>query len=160
MSGNWETGMRSRASTPAKVKRTAMTTASRGRSTKTPEIILRLSARRRRNQGLRAGRAGVHFNAGADALDAIGDNHLAFRQAAGDYGGGGCGLPQLNAALFDLLILTNYIDVIALLIRQHRFARNAQGHHRLNAFDQHVDEGAIDQGPLDRLPIRGGLTGR
>ncbi len=46
MSGNCATGMRSSASTPASVMTIAMTIASRGRSTKTAEIMARLPLRR------------------------------------------------------------------------------------------------------------------
>src|ERR1700722_9287887 len=114
--------MRSSASAPARASRMAITPGSLGRSTKTAEIMLRLIRALRR--GWWAGRAGTDLDAGSNALDAIGDDHLAVFQPTRDHGGGWRRLSQLDAALLDLVAGADHIDVIPLLVRQHRLPRN------------------------------------
>ena len=101
MSGNWATGMRSMASAPAMVMMIAMTTARRGRLTKTAEIMgsgpfyramsgqagaaqTRLWSKAGALRGHGGGRAdggGGDDGAGADALDAVDDDGFALFQA-------------------------------------------------------------------------------
>src|ERR1700761_175558 len=97
--------MRSSDSAPARVRRMAITTASRGRSTKIAEIILRFSCARRSRSGWgrRTRRTWADFYAGTSALDAVGDDHLALLQAASDNGGSRRRLTQLDATLLDLV---------------------------------------------------------
>src|SRR3984957_12108348 len=109
---------------PASVSSMATTIARRGRSMKTPEIILRLSHAR---VGWRwRGRAGADLDAGPDALDPLGDHHLALLQPAGDHGRGGRRLAQLDPPLLHLVVGADNIDVVPLLVGQHRLARNAK----------------------------------
>ncbi len=113
MSGNCATGMRSIDSTPASVMTMAMTIASRGRSTKTPEIT-RVRPRRcrpssslrrpRAEAGHRRGWAGADQGAGAHALQALDDHPLALLQPGGHRGDGGRGLAERDAALLHLVL--------------------------------------------------------
>src|SRR5439155_20733997 len=144
MSGNCATGMRNSDRTPASVIRTAMTIASRGRSTKTAEIM-RLLSRRPGRGGRRRGGAGYHLYAGSDPLDAVPDHHFAFAETRHDDRRRWCGLAEPDTPLLHLVLAVDDVDVLALLVRQHRRTRDAQSHHWLNAFDQHCDEFAIDQ---------------
>src|SRR6476661_848426 len=100
MSGNCATGMRRIDSTPASVIRMAMTIASRGRSTKTAEIMS--ACRRPRRGWRRCGRTGRHGDPGANFLDALQHDHVAVVEAAHDHRSRGRGLAELDAALLDL----------------------------------------------------------
>src|SRR4051794_34026816 len=99
MSGNCATGMRSSDSTPASVIRMAMTMASRGRSTKTAEIML--LARRPRCCWWRCGGTRCHLDARAYTLDAFQDDHVAVVESGRDHCGGRRRLAKLDTALFD-----------------------------------------------------------
>ena len=150
MSGNCDNGMRSNDSTPAIVNRKAITIASLGRSTKTAEIMLRLA----RSLGCGrwwAGRSGTDLNAWANALDAVGDDHFAVFQPAGNNGGGWRGLSQLNPALLDFVVGADHVDVVALLVGQHCLARDAERRDGLDALDENRHEGAIYERPFYRL---------
>src|ERR1700712_522514 len=133
MSGNCETGMRISDSAPARVNRTAITIASLGRSMKTEEIMLRFSLARCSGGRWRAGRSGIDLDTRADALNAVGNHHFALFQATRDRRGRGRRLPQLNSPLLHLVVGAHDIDVVALLVRQHRLAGNAKRHDGLNA---------------------------
>ena len=69
-------------------------------------------------------------------------------------------MPELDAALLDFVVGIDDVHVVALLVRQHRPARNAECHHRLDAFDQNGDETAIDQRTVHGLAGFGGTARR
>jgi len=54
-------------------------------------------------------------------------------------------LAELDAPLLCLVLRIDDIDVIALLIGQHRGARDGENGNRLDAFDQHAHELAVEQ---------------
>src|ERR1700733_3644078 len=139
MSGNCATGMRSSESTPASVITMAMTIASRGRSTKTAEIMP-LWTRRFRCGRRRRGGTGVYLDAWPHALDALEHDRFAFLEASHDDRGGRGRLAELDAALLDVVLAVDDIDVVALLIGQYRGTRDRQRFHRLSAFDQRRDK--------------------
>src|SRR5271166_3751781 len=139
MSGNCATGMRNSDRTPASVTRMAMTIASRGRSTKTAEIMP-LSARRFRRGRCRGGGTGHHLDARPHPLEAFEHDHVALVQPGHDHRCGWRRLAKLDATLLDTILAIDQIDIIALLVRQNGGARDAECFHRLNAFDQHSDE--------------------
>src|SRR6516225_12021755 len=112
MSGNWATGMRVSAISPAIVMTRAMTTARRGRSTKIAEIT-RLPPGRRR---WRAGRPRRDDLTGADTLHALGNDQFSVAHTAYDDGGRGRRLAELYAAHLRPVLRIDDIDKISLLI--------------------------------------------
>src|ERR1700761_4255276 len=109
MSGNCDRGMRCNASKPASVISTARTMASLGRSTKTAEIIRSVPHGR-----LRTHRAWIDDQAWTGALDALGDDRLAFLQTGGDHGGGWSRLAKGDAADLGFVVRTDDVNVVAL----------------------------------------------
>src|ERR1019366_10827820 len=120
-----------------------MTIASLGLSTKTAEIIRLTTA------GCRSNWTGFDLDTRPRALQSFQDHRLPLFQAAGDDRQGGGRLAQLDGPAVDFVVRTDDKDKIAAQIRHHRGARDAERGHRLNALDQHGDESAIDQRPLD-----------
>src|SRR5277367_3519115 len=107
MSGNCDTGIRVSDSAPASVSRIAMTTASRGRSIKTPEIMLRLSRtliRRPRTGRPRIGWTRADHDARPHPLDPVGHDLFAFLQPTGDHRDRRRRLPQLDPPLLHLVV--------------------------------------------------------
>src|ERR1700731_18283 len=123
MSGNWATGMRVSANRPAIVMIIAMTTASRGRSTKMAEIISLLSRRRRfcrrRLYRRRGSRAGRYRLPGTHALQPLADDKLALGEPVGHHGGGWGRLAELNAANLRLVLCINENATMPLRVRTH-----------------------------------------
>src|ERR1700744_3125449 len=111
MSGNCDSGIRCNANSPASVISTARTTASLGRSTKTPEIMRSPPQRRLRTQW-----PGTDHQARASPLDPFGDDRLAFLQTSGNRGGRRRGLAKGDAADLRLVVRTDDVDVVALLV--------------------------------------------
>ena len=68
---------------------------------------------------------------GTHLLQTLDDHLVAERDAAGHGGDGGGRLPELDPALFGLVVGADDKDIFALLIRQHRGARNRQHFDRL-----------------------------
>src|SRR6516165_9527039 len=132
MSGNCATGMRVSAINPAIVMTNAMTTARRGRSTKIAEITGLPPGRR----WWRARRPGRDDLTRADTLHALGNNQLAFVEAARHDRRLRCRLAEMDAPHLRPVLPIDDIDVVALLVRQDRRARDAEHRDRLHPFQQ------------------------
>ena len=70
---------------------------------------------------------------------------LAFLEAADHDGGRRGRLAELDAPHLRLVLRIDDIDVIALLIGQHRGARDREDRDRLHAFEHHGHEFAVGQ---------------
>ena len=187
--------MRSIASAPAMVMTMAMTIASRGRSTKTAEIMAQCpqfrptaaSGRAREDRSVSvAGWSPRLSPAPAPPLLACGPG-LGAEAFTGPGGGSGVTctpgrtrwmpstttispsvsprhydgrvgrrLAELDAALLRPVLAIHDIDVVALLVGQHRGAGHAESQHRLDALDQHGDELSVGQRRFATSPGRSG----
>ena len=162
MSGNCATGMRSSASSAGdrdderdddrepwpidKDRRDHCfafgSSAGRGRGAAAPSVV---PVSRRGNRRRRGSRAGRHDLAGADTLQPLADDQLSFLEPIAHHGRGRRRLAELDAPLLRLVLRIDDIDVIALLIGQHRGARNGENRDRLHALLQHGHELAVEQ---------------
>ena len=128
MSGNCATGMRSSASAPAIVMMIAMTIASRGRSTKTAEIM-----RARQVRGAwaahrsAAASAGAGFDARCRGGRAARRRPRSSRPPSGrrrSRRSSGVLWPSWTPALLGLVAVAHHLDVVALLVGQDGGARD------------------------------------
>ncbi len=93
------------------------------------------------------GRARQHHRAGADPLQPLGDHQLPFLQPIGHNRSRRGRLAEANAPDLRLVLRIDDVDVIALLIGQHRGPWNGQDRDRLDPFEQHRHELAVAQFP-------------
>lgn len=78
-----------------------------------------------------------------DALQALDDNVIALTYSADHRGDRRCRLAKLNAPLLGFVVGADHIEVVALLVRQHRGARHRKHFDRLHTFEQNGDEFAV-----------------
>ena len=147
MSGNCATGMRVNAIRPAIVMTSAMTTASRGRSTKIAEITDYPPAA----EGGGLAGPGETTSLGTDALHALGNDQLPFLEPARHDRRRGRRLAEMDAPDLRPILLIDDVDIVALLVGQHRGARDRQYRDRLHAFEQYGDEFLVRELSKSRL---------
>ena len=100
-------------------------------------------------------RAGRYRLTGPDALQPLAYDELSLFEAVGYNRSRRRRLPKLYTTDLGLVLRIQYVDVISLLVGQHRGTRDGQNRDRLHPFKAHGHEFAVDQLPRTRLPGRG-----
>src|ERR1700761_5486142 len=151
MSGNCATGIRSSAIRPASVIMTAMTTANRGRSTKTEEImspsVLLLTRAVRAARLTEAGRGigrRLHRGTGPHALHTVRDHDLAGSDTGRYHGEERGRITERYVAPLRLVPRPHSEDIVPLLIGQHGGTRHGDLPFRVLRLQNDGDEAPID----------------